>query len=320
MLPLNQFSGADDESLEREYFPVALDRYRADGSLYALPVSAAPMMLNYHTGHFQRRGVPPVDGSWDWDDLAEQGAKLTTYDDQGSVTRWGLVSHHFDEIWWALWQNGAEALDPDTVSCRLQEPEAVAAMQFFHDLIHRHRASPAASAMDLFDILNATPPAMQYVYADGWLDPAIYRVAALPSGKQFVVPVRDGFGIGITSRTPQTEVAYTALQGLVRAMQTQVTMPAQREAVASLRRAKFDPKPEEREAIERSLENGRARPQTLLEGLTMVVATEALVKGEDVATAVNEAYGVMRKYQSEVGLPPPLPLRPNPWGTCESAR
>lgn len=320
LLPLNQFSGAEDESLEREFFPVALDRYRADGALYALPVSVAPQMVRYHTRHFRERGVPPMDATWEWDDLAENAAKLTTRNDAGSVTRWGLVAHHFDEIWWALWQNGAEALDPDTVRCRLQEPEAVAAMQFFHDLIHKHRASPAASAMDLADIFNATPPAMRYVYADGWLDPAIYRVAALPSGKQFVVPVRDGFGIGITMRTPQTEAAYTALRGLVRAMQTQVTMPARREAVASLRRAKFDPKPEELEAIERSLENGRALPQTLLQGLTMAVATEALAKGKDVATAVNEACGVMRIYQSEVGLPPPLPLRPNPWGTCESAR
>ena len=39
LLPVNQFGGAGDKSLEREYFPVALDRYRADGALYALPVS-----------------------------------------------------------------------------------------------------------------------------------------------------------------------------------------------------------------------------------------------------------------------------------------
>ena len=317
LLPLNQFSGG--ESLEREFFPVALDRYHADGTLYALPVSAAPLMVYYHTGHFRRQGVPLVDASWDWDDLAENGAKLTTYDKEGRVTRWGLVAH-FDEVWWALWQNGAEALDPDTVSCRLQEPEAVTAMQFFHDLTHRHHASPAAWAIDLFDILNATPPAMRYDYADVWLDPAIYRVAALPRGKQFVVPVRDGFGIGITTQTPRTEAAYTALQGLVRAMQTQVTMPARREAVASLRRAKFDPQPEELEAIKRSLENGRALPQTLLEGLTMGVATEALVKGRDVATAVNEACGALRKYQDSADIPPQLPLKPNPWGYCESAR
>lgn len=318
LLPLNQFSGADDESLEREYFPVALDRYRADGMLYALPVSVAPLMLYYHTGHFRRQGVPPVDASWDWDDLAENGAKLTTYRDDGSVALWGLVAH-LSEIWWALWQNGAEALDPDSVSCQLQEPEAVAALQFFHDLIHKHGVSPAAWRADLADILNTTQPAMRYEYADGWLDPAIYRVAALPKGKHFVAPVRDGFGIGITTRTPRTEAAYTALQGLVRAMQTQVTMPARRDAVAGLRRSHYDLKPEELQAVELSLESGRAVPQTLLQGLTLAVATEAIVKGKDVATAVNEACGVLRKYQDRVDLPPRLPLRPNPWGSCESA-
>lgn len=319
LLPLNQFSGADDESLAQEYFPVALNRYRVDGALYALPVSAAPQMLYYHARHFRERGVPPVDANWVWDDLAENGAKLTTYRDDGSVARWGLVAH-FDEIWWALWQNGAEALDPDSMSCRLQEPEAVAALQFYHDLIHKHGVSPAALRADLSDILNATQPAIRYEYADGWLDPAIYRMAALPKGNQFVVPVRDGFGIGITTRTPRTEAAYTAMQGLVRAMQTQVTMPVRRDAIAGLRRPHYDLKPEELQAVARSLENGRAIPQALLQGVTMVVAMEAIVMGKDVATAINEACGVLRKYQGEVDLRPQLPLRPNPWGSCESVK
>jgi ABC-type glycerol-3-phosphate transport system substrate-binding protein len=318
LLPLNQFSGADDESLEREYFPVALDRYRADGALYALPVSAAPLMLYYHASHFRRQGALPPDASWDWDDLTENGVELTTYRDGGGVARWGLIAHS-EEVWWALWQNDAEAVNPDTVSCRLQEPEAAASMQFIHDLIHKHGASPAAWGVELFDILNATPPAMQYDYASHWLDPAIYRMAALPSGKQLVVPVRDGFGIGITTRTPRTEASYTAMQGLVRAMQTQVMMPARREAIAGLRRSHYDLQPAELKAVERSLEYGRALPQTDLPKLTMVVATEAIVKGKDVATAVNEACGVLRKYQGEVDLPP-LPLRPNPWGNCESVR
>ena len=56
LLSLNQFSGADDDTLEREFFPVALDRYRADGALYALPVSTAPLMLYYHERHFRERG------------------------------------------------------------------------------------------------------------------------------------------------------------------------------------------------------------------------------------------------------------------------
>ena len=319
LLPLDRFSGTDAASLEREYFPVALDRYRADGALYALPVSAVPQMVLYHSGHVRRQGLPPPDASWTWDDLAEYGAKLTTRDDEGRVTRWGLVAH-LDEIWWALWQNGAEALDPDTVRCRLEEPAPVAALQFFHDLLHRHHASPAAWAVDLFEILNTNPPSMRFEYVDGWLDPAVYRVAALPSGKQFVAPVRDGFGISIATRTPQTEAAYTALQGLVRAMQTQVTMPARRDAIARIRRVVFDLQPAEREAIERSMEHGRALPQTFLQGLTMGRATEALVTGKGVATAVNEACGILLKYQDEGDSPLRLPLKPMPWGFCESER
>ena len=150
LLPLNQLNGTDDSALEREFFPVALDRYRKDGALYALPVSAAPLMLNYHERLFRDRGVPPVDATWNWDDLAENAAKLTTYKHDGTVERWGLLAHDND-ILWALWQNGAEAVDPNTLSCRLREPAAVNALQFVHDLIHKHRVSPPAAGMELWE-------------------------------------------------------------------------------------------------------------------------------------------------------------------------
>ena len=81
-------------------------------------------MLYYHERHFRDRGVPPVDATWDWDDLVNNAAKLTTYKQDDTVERWGLLAHD-DHIWWALGQNGAEAVDPNTLSCRLQEPAAV---------------------------------------------------------------------------------------------------------------------------------------------------------------------------------------------------
>ena len=54
-------------------------------------------------------------------------------------------------------------------------------------------------------------------------------MAALPRGKEMVVPVADGFGVGIATRTPRTEAAFTALQGFIDAWQDQVRMPAKRE-------------------------------------------------------------------------------------------
>ena len=41
----------------------------------------------------------------------------------------------------------------DTRQCRLPEPAAVEALQFVHDLLHKHRVSPLAEMRDLWDYI-----------------------------------------------------------------------------------------------------------------------------------------------------------------------
>ena len=69
ILPLDQLIGADGPTLMQSFYPVVLEQYRR-GALYALPLDALPLMLNYFPGYFKEEPLPP-DGSWDWDDLVE---------------------------------------------------------------------------------------------------------------------------------------------------------------------------------------------------------------------------------------------------------
>lgn len=320
LLPLNQLSGADDASLQREFFPVALERYRADGALYALPVSAAPQMLYYHERHFRDQGVPPVDETWDWDDLVQNAARLTTRNQDGSVERWGLLAHGHDP-WWALWQNGAEAVDPNSLSCRLQEPAAVGALQFLHDLIHKHRVSPPAVGMDLWvKFGNIIAPAMHYSHSYFQPNPAQYRMAALPRGKTAAVPVEDGFGIGIATRTPHTEAAFTALQGFLHAWQDRVRMPARRQAVSSRQGVHPNLLTDDLAAIEHSLEHGRATPKDILHSIALGAAVLSIVQGDDVASAVNRGCAAIEEHRQTQESLQSFPLWPDIQVTCEGAR
>ena len=95
-------------------------------------------MMYYDAGYFAVEGVLPVNSSWDWDDLVENAQKLTRRSENGTVARWGLATHMVG-IWWALWQNGADVLNRETLQCRLQEPAAIEALHFFRDLLHIHR-------------------------------------------------------------------------------------------------------------------------------------------------------------------------------------
>ena len=66
LLPLDRFSGATGRPFDREYYPNVLAQFRANGTLYALPVGVRPQVLYYDAAQFRREGVPLVDSNWDW--------------------------------------------------------------------------------------------------------------------------------------------------------------------------------------------------------------------------------------------------------------
>ena len=296
LLPLDRFTGVDGATIEREFYPSVLSQFKR-GSLYALPVGARPQMLYYDAAYFRREAVAPVNSNWDWDDLVVNAARLTKRRADGAVARWGLATHSYG-LWWALWQNEADVVDPDTLQCRLQEPAAIEALQFFRDLLHTHRVSPPL-LRDLGTLIfeSGTPPAMVYGLPPVRPSQGDFRLAEIPRGKVHAVPVLGDFGIAIAARTTNPEAAYTALRGLANVMQKYVTVPAQRKAVATLGETRKDLRPEEVIALQQSMEHSYGWPQTGAQIGAIRYLVEALVDGDDVATVVNQACSIVREYQ-----------------------
>lgn len=298
LLPLDRFSGPEEAALDQELYPSVVSAFRRGGALYALPIAARPLMLHYDERYFAAQGVPPPDASWDWNDLVENAARLISYQEDGTVARWGLIAH-LEGIWWALWQNGAEAVDPDSLQCRLQEPAATEALQFVHDLMHKRRVSPPVSGFELWEmiIVRQAPAAMLYGFAPSYFDHGSLRMAPLPQGKMHAVPMQADLGLAIPARTKHIEAAYTALIAFTRAMQEEVVIPASRAAIDRLAEIRTDLPPAEVAAIQLSLEHGRAWPEPGLQFGAMYEALERLARGEDVAAAVNGACALVDKYK-----------------------
>ena len=297
LLPLDRFLAADEPALSETFYPYVLGQCRGNGGLYALPVSAEPLMLHYDARYFAQQGVPPVDETWDWDDLVAHAVKLTRRYDDGTVMRWGLMSHLYG-IWWALWQNEAEMFDPATGQCRLQEPAASEALRFCYDLLHTHRVSPTVGALEFFEKLflpSRTWAAMSYVQYQSLWFPG-YRWAELPRGNVRSVPVTAGMALAITAQTRNTEAAYTALKGLLHTMQRFVHVSAQRDAVARLGEIHPNLPPEEAAALQRSMEYGHALPYNSI-GPTMYDMIDSLARGAKVAAVVNEACSEIKSWQ-----------------------
>ena len=306
LLPLDRFIGAADPALEATFFPSVLEQFR-QGALYALPVSARPLMMYYDADYFSLQDVPPVDSTWGWDDLVENAVRLTRRREDGTVARWGLEAHG-NRIWWALWQNGAEIVDPETAQCRLLEPAALEALHFLRGLLRVHRVSPAVFGADLWKLVfqpaGSAPPAMVYSFPPMRPPSGNYRLAEIPRGKVQSVPVNADLGIAIAARSAKPEAAYTALRGLVGVMQQFVRVPAAREAVARLGELRMDLRSEEVAALQGSMEAGRAMPG-LPKGepawLAMNEVVKALVNGDEVVSVVNQACSIVREYQQTGG-------------------
>ena len=290
ILPLDQFIAADGPEFSEAFYPFLFDHFRSDAGLFALPVDASPTMVQYDPKYFEESGVPPVDSSWDWDDLVENALKLTQRDDDGEVRRWGLVTQHHGN-WWTLWQNGADMAEPTTKQCRLQEPAAIEALQFCYDLMHVRRVTPPITSTDGWQVFRSQSgswPAMYYTSNDGsWSSE--YRWAALPQGKVHSVPVMADMGIAITAQAKNTEAAYTALKGLLDVMQRFVNVPAQKEAVARMGDFRKTLLPAEIAAFQQSMEHGRAIPLKATMWRAMFAIEEGLARGDDVVTIVNQA-------------------------------
>ncbi|MDE2815960.1 MAG: extracellular solute-binding protein [Chloroflexota bacterium] len=301
LLPLDRFLGSNDPAIEATFFPSVLEQFRTN-ALYALPVSARPLVVYYAADYFAAERIPPIDQRWDWEVLVRNALKLTQRRDDGSVARWGLEAHG-SQIWWALWQNDADLADSATLHCRLPESAAVEALQFVHDLVHTHRVSPPAVYEDLMRLVwqpTGVPPAMVYGITPRRPGTGQYRIAELPRGKVRSVPVSAGFGIGIAARTKAPQVAYEALKGLVHALQDKVAVPAEIEALARLKDFRIDLRNEEVVALQRSMESGHEMPrlpqgEPVLHAMDTVV--EGLVRGDDVTSVVNQACAIVREYE-----------------------
>lgn len=305
LLSLNHFSGTEQADLEQEFFPSMLNPYREEDALYALPIGAAPLMLFYDEAFIAKQGVSPPDLSWDWNDLAENAVKLTTRQADGTVARWGLVAHGV-RIFWALWQNGASMVDIETLQCRLPEPAAVQALQFVHDLMHKHQVSPVVTPWDLWHYTRQNPPALLYDSPPLRANQSNrFRMAPLPRGKVYTAQVSTAVGIGIAARTQHAEAAYMALRGYTRTMQAQVAVPASREALARLADTRKDLLPSEVAAVQHAMEHGREWPRW---GLPYVVAENVmdnLVRGDDVATVVSKACHIVNYFRETGRMPNP---------------
>lgn len=123
------------------------------GGQYAFPEQWSGNYLFYNRALFAAAGVPPPprtwQQSWSFSEFLDAAKALTVRDASGRVTQWGFVNAWVSFYAAGLFamNNGVRWSDPrtDPTHLNFDEDAFIEAVQFYADLINRHRVSPSAS-------------------------------------------------------------------------------------------------------------------------------------------------------------------------------
>ena len=137
LLALDELAARDNFDLNA-FFPGAVDAYRFQGNLYAMPVYGSTMVMFYNKDLFDEAGVDYPTEDWTWSDFLDAAKKLTKRDAKGRVVQVGCLP--YDPSSW-MWSAGGRFSNEDCTEYGLTDPKTLEALQFYIDLKNKHRVT-----------------------------------------------------------------------------------------------------------------------------------------------------------------------------------
>ncbi len=203
----------------RDISPALLKRYTWKQKLMVMPFQISTPVLHINASRLREVGLSPDREPTTWDELVEFARRLTRdVDGDGRIDQWGFNTHG-DVAWHIyafIYQNGGDLYGPDG-RAKLDSREVVEAVQFWSDLVHKHKVMPPlahAGGTRLFVAGNLGIFQRSSAFIEGGAAQIgtrfDYRVGFLPKKKIFAVP-NGGGGLGIFRSTPERERTATAL-------------------------------------------------------------------------------------------------------------
>jgi len=166
-LSLEDFKNELDIS---DFLPSALSAFTAEGKLYGVPMRVDARLLTYNLALFEEKGFDRAPRTWP-DEVLEWSRALTKADiGQYGI---GIVGRQTDSIlyeFWLCWvfTNGGSILSKDQRECVLNSSEAIEALQFYCDLLHKYKvAPPGALDYDKTALRQMFIPGKLGMYSDG---------------------------------------------------------------------------------------------------------------------------------------------------------
>lgn len=199
----------------------AMGLYLKGDAVFGIPFSTSPHFMYYNIDLFTKAGIDTPDkmyasGNWTWDNLAKAGK---TIKDKTGVFGFQSVSAgiykeyltqslaEFTRAW------GGDIWDAEGKTCLLNKPEAVASLQWYHDMVNKDKSAvPPGEEVDFFSGGAAMRPG--YLSEVSRLEKATFKwgVIRLPKGPAGWSSVIGQSSIVAfkASRNPETVIDFIA--------------------------------------------------------------------------------------------------------------
>lgn len=146
LLPLNRFIDRDADFHLNEFFPEVVRRFTVDGQVYAIPRDTAPFAcVFYNKRLFDEAHLPYPTDQWTLQDLLQLSQQLTKREGD-RVVQYGFYAWAWQNFLYAYGGRVVDDLSQPT-RCTLDDPKAIAGLQFYADLMNTHHVAPTPVAL-----------------------------------------------------------------------------------------------------------------------------------------------------------------------------
>lgn len=119
--------------------------YSLNSKQFAIPKDIDTIGLWYNKELFDNAGIEYPDETWTWDTLLEAAKKIT--DEEKGIYGIAAPNNGHEGYWNFVYQNEGEILNNDRTKSELNNKNTQDALQFYADLIVKHKVSPTADQM-----------------------------------------------------------------------------------------------------------------------------------------------------------------------------
>ncbi len=128
------------------FYPAFMENSRSGGKTWGAPFQRSTIVMYWNKEAFKEAGLDPEKPPATWDELVEDGKKLTKRDAGGNVTQWGVQIPSSGFPYW-LFQGLTTANDVRLMNeagneTYFDDPKVVEALQFWVDLSQKWKIHP----------------------------------------------------------------------------------------------------------------------------------------------------------------------------------